>query len=90
MSKSLEAQEEGIHSEGSRKNAKKDRRKTSGGKEDIVTPISSQPIERLVTKKFVVGEPTTSRKRKSTQSQKISPTSIQKDKIQKKDSELGG
>jgi hypothetical protein len=86
----LKAQEAGIHSEGSRKKEKKDRRKTSGGKEDTVMPSSSQPIEKSVTEKSVVGEPTTSRKRKATQSQKISPTSIQKDKRQKEDSELGG
>jgi hypothetical protein len=40
-----------------------------------------------VSKKSVVGEPTISRKRKAAQSQKIGPTSIQKDK--KEDSELG-
>jgi hypothetical protein len=88
MSKSVEAQEAGIHSEGSRKKAKKDIRKTSGSKENTATPSSSQPIERLETEKFVVGEPATSRKKKATQSQKISPISIQKAKRQKKYSEL--
>jgi hypothetical protein len=43
-----------------------------------------------VTKKSVVREPTISRKRKATQSKKISPTSIQKEKRKKKDYELGG
>jgi hypothetical protein len=80
ISKSVETQEAGIHSEGSRKKEKKDKRKTSGGKEDTVTSSSSQPIEKSVTKKFVVGGPTTSRKRKATQSHKISPILIHKDK----------
>jgi hypothetical protein len=39
--------------------------------------------------KYVVGEPTTSIKKKATQSQKISPTSIPKAKRQKKDFDLG-
>jgi hypothetical protein len=41
MSKSVEEQEAGIHSDGSRKKANKDRRKASRGKEGIVTPSSS-------------------------------------------------
>jgi len=53
-------------------------------------PSSSQPIEKSVTEKSIVWEPTTSRKRKAIQPQKISPTSIQKDKRQKEDSEIGG
>jgi hypothetical protein len=90
ISKSVEIQEVGIHSEGSSKKEKKDRRTTSGSKIGTVTPSSSYPIEKLVIEKFVIGESTTSRKRKATQSQKMSPTSIQKDKRQKEDSELGG
>ena len=43
-----------------------------------------------MTEKSVEREPTTSRKRKATQSQEISTTSIQKGKIQEEDSELEG
>jgi hypothetical protein len=79
-SKSVETQEAGTHSEGSRRKEKKDRKVTSGGKEGTVMPISSHPIEKSVTEKSVVGEPTISRKKTATQSQKVSPTSVQKSK----------
>jgi hypothetical protein len=90
ISKSIEIQEAGIQNEGSSKKAKKYTRMTLGSKVGTITPNSSYPIEKLVTKKSVVGEPTTSRKRKATQYQKMSPTLIQKDKRQKEDSNLGG
>jgi hypothetical protein len=68
MSKYVEEQEARIHSEGSRKKKKKDRREVSRGKEGTVTPISSQPLEGSEKENSVVGEPTTSKKKKSTQS----------------------
>jgi hypothetical protein len=89
ISKSVEIQEAGIHSEGSRRKAMKDRRTTSRIKVGTVTPSSSHPIEKSVTENSIVGESTTSKKRKATQSQKMSPTLIQKDKRQKEDFELG-
>jgi hypothetical protein len=54
--------------------------KVSGGKEGTLTPISSHPIEGSEKEFFFVGDPTTSRKKKDTQSLKISPISILKDK----------
>jgi hypothetical protein len=89
-SKSVETQEAGTHSEGSRRKAKKDRKMTSGGKEDTAMPNSSQPIEKSVTEKSVVGEPVISRKKTATQFQRVSPTSVQRSKRRKEGSEPGG
>jgi hypothetical protein len=66
-SKSIETQEVRTHSEGSKRKAKKDRKMTSGGKEDTVMPSSSQPIEKSVIEKYVIGEPVISRKKTATQ-----------------------
>jgi len=70
ISKFVEVQEVGIHNEGSRRKENKDRRMTSRSKVSTVTPISSHPIEKSVTEKSVVGESTTSRKRKATHPRK--------------------
>jgi hypothetical protein len=63
---------------------------TSGGKEDTVMPNSSQPIEKSVTKKSVVGEPVISTKNTATQFHRVSPTSVQRGKRRKEGSETGG
>ena len=77
----VKTQEAGTHSEGSRRKAKKDKKMTSGGEEDIVMPSSSHPIEKSVTEKYVIGELAISRKKIVTQFQKVSPSSVQKRKI---------
>jgi hypothetical protein len=67
-SKSVETHEAGTHSEDSSRKTKQDIKVTSGSKEGTVMPSSSQPIENSVTERFVIGEPTTLRKKTATQS----------------------
>jgi hypothetical protein len=62
----------------------------SGGKQDTATPNSSQPIEKSVTENFVVGEPVISRKKKATQFQRVSSTSVQRGKRRKEGSKPCG
>jgi hypothetical protein len=78
-SKSVETQEAGTHSEGSSRKEKKDM--ASRGKEDIVVPNSSQPIEKSMTENSVVGELVISRKKTTTQFQRVSSTSVKRGKI---------
>jgi hypothetical protein len=63
---------------------------TSGGKEDTAMPNSSQPIEKSVTENYVVGEPIISRKKTTTQFQRVSPTLVQRSKRREEGSEPGG
>jgi hypothetical protein len=84
MFKFVEEQETEVHSEGSSRKTRKNKGKKLGGEEAIVTPISSQPIDELDKDNFVVEDPTASKKKKTSQSQKISPTLIPKTKTQKR------
>jgi hypothetical protein len=79
-SKSFETQKAGTHSEGSSRKEKKDKKMTSGGKEDTTIPKSSHPIEKSVTEKSIMGEPVISRKNTATQFQRVIPTSVQRSK----------
>jgi hypothetical protein len=80
MSKYVEEQETEVHSEGSSRKTKKKKGKKLGGEESTVTPSSSHPIDELEKDKYVVEEPTASKNKKASQSQKISPTLIPKTK----------
>jgi hypothetical protein len=53
---------------------------TSGGEEDTTMPSSSHPIDKSVTEKSIVGELAISRKKTTTQFQRVSPTLAQNNK----------
>jgi hypothetical protein len=90
VSKSIEEHETEACSEGSSRKTKKNKGKKLGGEEVVVTPSSSQPVDKLDKDKSVMEEPTASKKKKTSQSQKTSPTLIPKTKRkQRKDSGQG-
>jgi hypothetical protein len=87
VSKSTEEHETKACSEGSsrKRNEEKRKGKKLGGEEALVTPISSQTVDRLDKDKSVmIEEPTASKKKNTSQSQKPSPTVIPKTKRQQR------
>jgi hypothetical protein len=78
--KSIEEHETKTCTEGSSRKTKE--RNNSRDEEVVITPSSSQPIDRLDTDNFVmIEEPTTSNKNRTSQSQKPSPTLIPETKL---------
>jgi hypothetical protein len=84
VSKSIEEHETKACSEGSSRKTKerKIKGKKLGDEKDVVTPSSSQPVDRLDKDNSVmIEEPTASNKKRTSQSQKPSPALIHETKL---------